>query len=137
MLGNGRLGNIAFLGSLGEVAASGNGLKVFDLFEHRGFSLNGCGAAAVSDLPAGMGSVIVYLSIAQKALHILRKEGVTALVSRVKTKTNIRVNRASKPDNAESIQAITDAKAIFIGKKPIRYNCCPQIQIIQYIYIQP
>lgn len=60
--------------------------------------------------------VELFLIKAQKALHILRKEGVTALVSRVKTKTNIRVNRASKPDNAESIQAITDAKAIFIGK---------------------
>jgi glycosyltransferase involved in cell wall biosynthesis len=58
----------------------------------------------------------LFLIRAQKALHILKKQGVNALIARIKTKANIQTSRTSRQLNAKSTQAITDTKAIFIGR---------------------
>ena len=57
-----------------------------------------------------------FLIKIQKAVHILKTQGLEALISRLRTKTNIRPVRTSRQLNAKSTQAITDTKAIFIGR---------------------
>lgn len=58
----------------------------------------------------------LFLIRAQKALYILRNQGINALFARLKTKTSIRASRTSRQLNAKSTQAITEAKAIFVGR---------------------
>ena len=57
-----------------------------------------------------------FLIKIQKAVHILKTQGLEALISRLRTKTNIRPSRASRQLNAKSTPAITDTKAIFVGR---------------------
>lgn len=58
----------------------------------------------------------LFLIRAQKAWHIVKKQGVNALIARIKTKANIRTSSASKRLNAKSAQIIPEAKAIFVGR---------------------
>lgn len=57
-----------------------------------------------------------FLIKIQKAVHILKTQGLEALISRLRTKTNIRPIKTSRQLNAKSAQAITEAKAIFVGR---------------------
>ncbi len=58
----------------------------------------------------------LFLIRAQKALHILKKQGFNALIAQIKTKTNIRTSRASKQQNSITTPVITEVKAIFVGR---------------------
>ena len=60
--------------------------------------------------------VELILIKAQKAWHILKNQGVKALLNRLKSKTNLRTSLTSEWLTTNPTAAKTDAKAIFIGK---------------------
>lgn len=59
---------------------------------------------------------VLFFIKAQKAFHILKEEGLKALISRIETKANIRSGKITSQTGSISDHAITETKAIFVGK---------------------
>ncbi len=60
--------------------------------------------------------VEIFFIKVQKTFHILKEEGFKTLISRIKTKANIRSRSTSIQPDSFSDHIITESKAIFIGK---------------------
>ena len=58
----------------------------------------------------------LFLIKAQKALYVLKTQGLKALISRLRIKTNIGKNRSFGGLNDITTKPITESKAIFIGR---------------------
>jgi len=57
-----------------------------------------------------------FLIRVQKALHVLRNQGASALIDRIKSKVEIITSRTSGLSNNKSVQLTSKTRAIFIGK---------------------
>lgn len=57
-----------------------------------------------------------FLIKAQKALHILKNQGVDALIDRIKSKVNIKTSKTSGQLNYKSTQLSSESRAIFVGR---------------------
>lgn len=53
---------------------------------------------------------------AQKALHILKKQGMNALIAKIRSKTSTQASSSAGQRDTRSTQPITDAKPIFVGR---------------------
>ena len=77
----------------------------------------------------------LFLIKAQKALYVLKTQGLKALISRLRIKTNIEKNKSFGRLNDITTKPITESKAIFIGRTLNREKLISKISSGLYVSV--